>query len=74
MSEPVLATLRHMRKAHMCTRGTRAWFRRQWPDCWVERWYAFRHGGIPVEWLEQTGDAMAIKLAQVAREEMVDGR
>ena len=75
MSETVRVTLRHMRKAQMCRQGTADWFRRQWPADWSDRWYAFRHGGIPAEWFEQSGDAMAIRLAQVAREEAAqDGR
>lgn len=45
-----------------CARGSRRWAQRLGLD-----WDEFVHHGIPVEKLEQTGDAMALKLAAFVR-------
>ncbi len=61
----ILVQMSHIRKARMCSRGARSFFIRHGLD-----WTAFLHEGVPVEQLEATGDAMALKVAKVAR----DGR
>lgn len=45
-----------------CARGARRWAARLGLD-----WTDFVQHGIPVEKLEQTGDAMALKLAEFVR-------
>ena len=47
-----------------CARGARRWFARMELD-----WAAFVRDGISAEALEATGDAMALKLAQHARDQ-----
>lgn len=63
MSE-IRVTMRHIRQCKMCSRGARAFFDRYGMD-----WSEFLRAGVPVEALEQTGDAMAIQVAQAARAE-----
>lgn len=63
MSE-IRATMRHIRQCRMCSRGTRAFFIKHGLD-----WSEFLRSGVPVEDLEQTGDTMAIQVAQAARAE-----
>ena len=62
MSEQVIVTMRHIRRAKMCSRGTRAFFERHGLD-----YAAFVRDGIPAEHLEATGDAMALQVVEVAR-------
>lgn len=62
MSGPVIVTMQDIRAAGMCRRGTKAFFDRHGLD-----WDEFRRGGVPAEVLEATGDAMAIRVAEVAR-------
>lgn len=62
MSEGVLVKMVHIRQAKMCSRGARVFFGRH--DL---NWGAFLKEGIPAERLEATGDAMAIRVAGVAR-------
>lgn len=64
MSE-IMVTMRHIRQCKMCSRGARAFFDRHGID-----WNAFLKGGVPAESLEATGDAMAKKVAQAARDEV----
>jgi hypothetical protein len=56
--------MRHMRQAGYCSRGVRAFFERHALD-----WSAFLKGGIPAAALEATGDAMAARVAKLARED-----
>lgn len=63
MSE-IRVTMRHIRQCKMCSRGARAFFSRHGLD-----WSEFLRAGIPVEALEQTGDAMAAQVAAAARAE-----
>ena len=63
MSE-IRVTMRHIRQCKMCSRGARAFFERHGLD-----WPEFLRSGVPVEALEQTGDAMALQVAAAAREE-----
>lgn len=62
MSEQVLVRLEHMRSLRYCSRGARDFFERNGLD-----WATFIKEGLPVEQIEATGDAMALKLAEVAR-------
>jgi hypothetical protein len=63
MSAP-LVTMRHMRIAGYCSRGTRTFFARHGLD-----WSGFLRNGIPARALEGTGDAMAVRVARMARAE-----
>lgn len=63
MSE-VIATVKHLREAGLCARGGRDWCARYGLD-----WDQLRHHGIPAAELEATGDALALKVAAVARAE-----
>jgi hypothetical protein len=61
-STVVLVTMRHIRIAQMCSEGTRSFFKRHNLD-----WAQFLRIGLPAEQFEATGDAMAIKVAEIAR-------
>jgi hypothetical protein len=61
---PVLVTMKHVRQAHMCARGARAFFARHGLD-----YNRFLRDGLPVEQIRATGDAMAIKVAEIAEAE-----
>jgi len=63
MSEPLMITMRDLRAAKMCSSGARAFFQRHGLS-----FSDFLQGGIPAADLEATGDAMAIKVCEVARE------
>lgn len=58
----VIVTMRDIRRAKMCSRGTRDFFRRHGLD-----FDDFLTNGIPAEKLEATGDAMAARVCEVAR-------
>lgn len=60
----IVVTMRHIRKAKMCSRGARAWFERHGFD-----WQDFLKNGIDVEKVEATGDVMGIQCAKIARNE-----
>jgi hypothetical protein len=60
--QPLIITMRHVRAAKMCSRGGRAFAERHGLD-----WDRFLREGIPAEQLEATGDAMALKLVEIAR-------
>lgn len=54
--------MQDLRATLLCARGARAWFRAQGLS-----WHRFRDEGLPVEELEATGDAQALKVAAAAR-------
>lgn len=56
--------MQHLRALRYCSRGAREWCARHGLS-----WYELRHEGLPVSAVEATGDAMAIRAAQLAREE-----
>lgn len=58
----ILVTMKHVRAAKMCSRGTRDFFKRHNLD-----WDTFIKSGIPAEDLEATKDAMATRVAEIAR-------
>lgn len=64
-----LVTVRHLRAANLCAGGARLWSQRQGLD-----WNAFVSPGLPASRLEATGDAFALRVASLAREEMSRGR
>jgi hypothetical protein len=55
---------RHLRKLGYCRRGTREFFYRHDLD-----WSEFLRNGLPEQEFLATGDAMAIRLVKVARDE-----
>lgn len=61
---PILAHMRHIREAGLCSSGMRAWFALHGFDV-----LDFIRHGIPVERLEATGDHFALKVAALARAE-----
>lgn len=60
--DELIITMRDIRAAKMCSRGTRAFFQRHGLD-----WSAFLKNGIPAEKLAATGDPMALQVVEVAR-------
>ncbi len=63
MTEPVV-TLAHCRELGYCSSGLRAFFKRHGLD-----WSTFVREGLPAPVIESTGDAMATRAAQRARQE-----
>lgn len=61
MSEPLLVTMRDVRAAKLCSRGTRAWFDKQGFD-----YTGFLKNGIDAEKFIATGDPMALKVVEVS--------
>lgn len=59
---------RHIRKAALCTRGARAWFKKQGLS-----WSDFVTNGITDDALTATGDPLALRAANVARKEAENG-
>lgn len=64
MSEPLLITIDHVRAASLCVHGTRTWFARQGLD-----FRAFLREGIDAQTLLATGDAMALRVVECARQQ-----
>lgn len=62
MSEPLILTMRDVRAAKMCSRGTRAWFDRQGLD-----YSDFLKNGIDAEKFIATGDPMALQVVEIGR-------
>lgn len=58
----MIVTLKDLRRAKMCGKGARAFFSRHGLD-----WSDFVKQGIEAEKLENTKDAMAQRLVEVAR-------
>ncbi|MEW5790063.1 MAG: hypothetical protein ACOY4L_12200 [Pseudomonadota bacterium] len=63
MSENVTVTIDHVRAAGLCVHGTRTWFARHGLD-----FRAFLARGLPASILLATGDAMAARVVEVARQ------
>ena len=61
---PIIVTMRHVRSANLCSRGTRAWFDRHNLDFNI-----FLSRGLPVEDIEGTKDELGLKVAAIARKE-----
>lgn len=58
----VMVTMKDIRAANMCGRGTRNFFKRHGMD-----WQRFAKEGLPEEDFIATGDAMAMQVVEVAR-------
>ena len=58
----MIVTIKDVRKAKYCMSGARKFFARHGLD-----WSSFARNGIDEEVLRQTGDAMALKVIEVAR-------
>lgn len=64
MSEQIVVTIKHVQACSMCVRGARQWFERHGLD-----FRDFLIHGLPVEVVENLGDAMAKMVAKRARDE-----
>jgi hypothetical protein len=64
MTEPLIVTIDHVRAAGLCVHGTRTWFARQGLD-----FRAFLREGINADVLLATGDAMALRVVECARQQ-----
>ena len=62
MMSDVIVYQKDMRALRYCSRGVRAFFKRHELD-----YSDFLKNGIPAEQLEETGDAMALAVVEVAR-------
>lgn len=61
--EPITITMRDFRRVAYCSRGVREFFERHGLN-----WSDFLRNGIQSDILAATGDAMALKAIEVARE------
>lgn len=61
--------VRHVRAAMFCTRGMREWLVHHGFDV-----TDFVKNGMPIEKWEATGDALALRVASIARKEAEDER
>jgi hypothetical protein len=67
-----IVTLDHCRRLNYCARGMRSFFANHGLD-----WTTFIDRGLPAETIEATGDAMALRVVELARAEaegLNDGR
>ena len=64
MTEPLLITIDHVRASGLCVHGTRTWFARHGLD-----FRAFLREGIDAQTLLATGDAMALRVVECARQQ-----
>ncbi|WP_232209698.1 hypothetical protein [Rhodobacter ferrooxidans] len=62
LPEPLIVTLQDLRAARLCFQGARPWFRRQGLD-----WQQFQIHGIDAEILAASGDALALRVIEAAR-------
>lgn len=62
MEPLVKITMLHVRQARMCSRGARDFFARHNLD-----WQKFLSEGLNSDIIEATGDAMAIKVVEIAK-------
>jgi hypothetical protein len=59
----VIVKMQDIHAARFCSSGARVWLKHQGIDV-----LDFIRNGVPVERFEETGDAMALKVAAIARE------
>lgn len=59
----MIITMRDVRAAKMCSRGARLFFKRYGLD-----WSQFIASGVESSVIEETGDAMGLKVVEVALE------
>lgn len=57
----MIITMSHIRKAQFCSRGGRTWFKQHGLD-----WSKFLREGLDEDEFRKTGDALALKLIEVA--------
>ena len=57
----MIVTMQHIRKARFCSGGSRRWFKQHGLD-----WSKFLREGLSEEEFQKTGDALALKLIEVA--------
>ena len=60
----LIVTITHVRAAGLCVNGSRAWFARHGLD-----FRAFLRDGLDAETLLATGDAMALRVVEYARQQ-----
>lgn len=60
----LIVRMKHLRAAGMCNREPRIWFKRQGLS-----WSDFITNGIPASILIETGDGLAAKVVEIARQE-----
>lgn len=63
--DDIIVRVHHVRKAKLCARGMRGWFARNGLD-----FMDFLNNGIPISKLDAMNDALANRVAQIAREEV----
>ncbi len=66
--EQILVTMRHVRGANLCSRGSRHWF-----DKYGLSWNEFLTTGISADRIAATGDAFAMRVVEIARAESNGG-
>lgn len=59
----IIVRVEHLQQVGLCVRGARQWFRLHDLD-----FALFLREGLPIEVIEATGDALALKVAAAARE------
>lgn len=65
----IMVRMEHVRGANLCSRGSRAWFQK-----YDLSWDEFLTTGISADRILATGDAFAVRVVEVAREEAKNGR
>lgn len=64
----VIITMRHVRASKLCSAGLRDWCAQNGFD-----YSRFLKEGYPIEEVEATGDALALRVAAIARKEAKHG-
>lgn len=64
MTSEIIVHMRHVRAANLCARGCREWFKR-----YEMSWTDFLTSGCPASILVATGDPLARRAVEIAREE-----
>lgn len=67
--DEIMVNMSHVRGINLCSRGSRDWFRK-----YGLSWDEFLTTGISVTRIAATGDALALQVVEVARQEARDGR
>lgn len=66
--EELMITMRHVRAADLCSRGSRNWFEK-----YGLSWNEFLTTGISADRILATGDAFAVRVVEKARMEINNG-
>jgi hypothetical protein len=67
VTSDIIVRMRHLRAAKFCADGARKWWRVQGFD-----WSDFLTNGISATTLLETGDPMALRVVEIARNEDVE--